>query len=65
MNTLPRLIGTAVLFGAAVACADPPPPGAANAGVAPAPGTERAPNAPYYQGGDPDFPRGSRGRRGP
>ena len=65
MNTVLRLIGIAALLGAAVACADPPPRGAADPGVAPAPGAERAPNAPYYQGGDPDFPRGSGGRRGP
>ena len=65
MNSTLRLIGIAALLGATVACTDPPPRGAAYPGVAPASGAERALNAPYYQGADPDFPRGSGGRRGP
>ena len=64
MNIALRLIGIAALLGAAVACADPPPRGAANPGVSPSPGTQRNPNAPYYQGADPDFPRGGRGGGG-
>ena len=65
MNIALRLIEVAALLGAAAACADPPPRRAANPGVLSSPGAERAPNAPYYQGSDPDFPRGSGGRRGP
>jgi hypothetical protein len=63
MNIALRLIEVAALLGAAAACADPPPRRAANPSVPP--GTERAPNAPYYLGSDPDFPRGRGGRRRP
>ena len=66
MNTALRLIGIAALFGAVLACADPPPRRAANPAVAPPSGSERALNSPYYQGADPAFPRGSGGgSRGP
>ena len=62
MNIALRLIGIAALLGAAVACADPPSRGTASPGVAP--GSGRALNAPYYQGANPDFPRGTSGSRG-
>ena len=67
MNAALRFFGAAGLLGAAVACSNPsspPPRGAATQGVAPAPGSERGLNAPYYQGADPDFPRWGRGSRG-
>ena len=67
MNAALRFSVAAALLGAAVACSSsssPLPRGAATQGVAPAPGSERSLNAPYYQGADPDFRRGSSGSRG-
>jgi hypothetical protein len=63
MNIVLRFTGIAAILAMAIACADSTPRRAANPGVSTAPGSERALNAPYYQGADPDFPRGTGGSR--
>lgn len=59
-----RLISGIILLSSIVACSNPQPRGVANPGVTQtAPAT--APNAPYYTGADPDFPRtGARSNKG-
>jgi hypothetical protein len=49
-----RLISMCALFAALAACNNPAPRGSADPGVAPS-GRGGAPNAPYYQGADPNF----------
>jgi hypothetical protein len=53
----------AVLLVALAACGPPVPRDTAQQGV-PWTGDRRAQDARYYQGADPDFPRGVRGSRG-
>jgi hypothetical protein len=62
MTTM-RLLSFCALLAAFAACSNPASRESANPGVAPSGGLGTL-NAPYYQGADPNFPRGGSGSRG-